>query len=164
MARLRFADLRPGEFERAQRRIMPEPNSGCWLWTGILDPHGYGLFAAWRQKKEIRGMAHRIMYEATKGSIPPGLCLDHKCRVRCCVNPDHLEAVTNRVNILRGVGATARHARQTHCKRGHPLTPDNLLRRKEGSRGCKTCRRLGVANKRKQLREALRPEPTKGDG
>jgi len=96
----------------------PEPNSGCFLWTGNLNRNGYGRYYL-GGKKYI--MAHRFAYERQRGAIPVGLTIDHLCRVRCCVNPIHMEAVTNKVNVLRGVGRIARQARQTLCHRGHPL-------------------------------------------
>lgn len=70
----------------------------CWLWTAVTLPNGYGLVTINKRKIYV----HRWSYEATKGPIPDGLVIDHLCRVRNCVNPDHLEAVTNQVNILRG--------------------------------------------------------------
>jgi hypothetical protein len=73
------------------------------------------------------------------GPIPEGLTIDHLCRVRHCVNPAHLEAVSERVNILRGNGAGARNARKTHCVKGHAFTPDNLYRDYQGYRRCRRC-------------------------
>lgn len=77
-----------------EANIYREPNSGCWLWAGADNGVGYGKF---------RGKyAHRVSYEMRHGSIPTGLHIDHLCRVRCCVNPDHLEPVTNKENAQRG--------------------------------------------------------------
>ncbi len=108
----------------------------CWIWTSAIIPSGYGTF--W-----IDGgtqYAHRLAYEWVVGPIAPGLQLDHLCRVRECVRPDHLEPVTGRVNILRGVGPAAINARKTHCPQGHPLSGDNLYARvdRHGSR-LRTC-------------------------
>ena len=74
--------------------------------------------------KVVRG--HRYLYLLLKGSIPHGMELDHECRNRKCVNPDHLKPMTHRENVLRGNGVMVKFARQTHCKRGHPLCGDNL--------------------------------------
>lgn len=75
--------------------------SGCWLWTGQLNNTGYGLF--WYQTGK-RG-AHVVLWELLRGLVPDGLELDHLCRVRRCVNPDHLEPVTHSENLLRGFAA-----------------------------------------------------------
>jgi len=75
---------------------MPEPNSGCWLWLGSISKKGYGKGPNGRH-------AHRTIFEHYKGPIPNKLELDHKCRVRSCVNPDHLEPVTTKVNVHRGL-------------------------------------------------------------
>lgn len=85
--------------------------------------------------------AHRFAYELLVRPIPPGLVLDHECRVRHCVRPDHLTPVTNRENILRGVGASARCAAQTHCPAGHPYDEANTYVRPNGHRDCRECGR-----------------------
>ena len=105
-------------------RATPEPNSGCWLWDRAISQTGYGNICV---DGKYRG-AHRVVYEALVGPIPEGLHLDHRCRVRACVNPNHLEPVSQRENSLRGVGAAAVNARQTHCRHGHELTPENTYR------------------------------------
>ena len=111
-------------------------DSGCWLWTRACYANGYGRFVAAGE----RWAAHRYAYALVKGPIPEGLTLDHLCRVRHCVNPTHLEPVTIGENVLRGIGPTAQHARQTHCVHGHEFTPENLLVTKR-RRICRTCRR-----------------------
>jgi hypothetical protein len=85
-------------------------------------------------------MAHRAAYLLTVGPIPVGLVLDHLCRNRRCVNPAHLEAVTNRVNLLRGETFTARHANTTRCPSGHDYSEENTMRDSLGRRYCRTCR------------------------
>ena len=104
----------------------------CWLWTGTVDSAGYGRCG--------QGIAHRYAYKLVVGPIPEGLSLDHLCRVRNCVRPDHLEPVTQRENVLRGVGTAATHAKQTHCDHGHEFTTPNTIIRKNGSRECRTCK------------------------
>ena len=115
----------------------------CWLWTGFAHGRGggYGNFAM-GNKREVQ--AHRWAYEFCVGPIPEGLQLDHLCRVRLCVLPDHLEPVTGRVNTLRGVGACAVNARKTHCTNGHEFSIENTYRRKEGGRRCRTCQKRAV--------------------
>jgi HNH endonuclease len=110
--------------------------SGCWLWVGPKSDNEYGSF----RFAKVRYSAHRFSYELHKGPIPEGLHIDHLCRNRWCVNPEHLEAVTFRENVLRGIGPTAQLARQTHCKRGHPLSGENLHITKQGYRNCIACR------------------------
>lgn len=114
----------------------------CWEWTASKDGPGYGIFRLNRRLYK----AHRISYELLVGKIPDGLVIDHLCRNRACVNPSHMEPVTNRENILRGEGLAAKQARQTHCKYGHPLFGSNLyvLPRgsKKGMRQCRECHRL----------------------
>ena len=111
--------------------------SGCWLWTGS----GNGAMRGDYGMLHIDGrwaMAHRVSYEMFRGPIPTGLVIDHLCRTHRCVRPDHLEAVTNGENVLRGVGLTAQHAKRTTCLQGHPL---DAIRMCHGvpCRYCRTC-------------------------
>jgi hypothetical protein len=109
----------------------------CWLWTAGKESEGYGRF-----KLNGKGCkAHRISYELEVGPIPEGLQIDHLCRVRHCVNPEHLEAVTQRENILRGVGITARHAQATHCPQGHEYNEANTYTNRQ-ERSCRVCNRV----------------------
>lgn len=117
--------------ERLWERAIPEPNSGCLLWTGYVQPQrGYGMIRVGRTMK----LTHRVAYELTKGPIPDGLELDHKCRVRSCMNPDHLEPVTHLENIRRGHNAT-----KSHCVNGHPLSGQNIIARGNRLRLCLEC-------------------------
>lgn len=113
--------------------------NGCWDWVGAVHTNGYGLF--WNNKKLRR--AHRVFYEMTRGPIPKGLVIDHLCRNKLCVNPDHLEAVTQKENLSRGGGPIPAYARRTHCHRGHALTPDNRYR-SDPSRRCRACHRIAA--------------------
>lgn len=117
----------------------------CWNWIGYIHSDGYGGF--WINGKTKQ--AHRIAYELIKGKIPNGLQLDHLCRNRKCVNPDHLEPVTARENILRGEGQAFVNSNKTHCKRGHKFTKNNTYQR-NGKRHCRTCRNSTMSKLRKE--------------
>lgn len=130
--------------------------SGCWQWTGGKDHLGYGSFKGFAR---YPGKAYRFSYELHKGPIPKGLTIDHLCRNPSCVNPDHLEAVTNRVNQLRGFSPAAMNARKTHCKYGHPLSGDNLVlvsgKYDRPARQCRTCLRAHSRKAYRRRREEL---------
>lgn len=118
-------------------------DDGCWLWIGSRYTDGYGLFyLTGPGSKPKRVLSHVYAFTHCIGPIPAGLELDHLCRNRACVNPLHLEPVTNKVNVLRGSGPTALNARKSHCLNGHPLSGDNLYRTPKGFRACRACRRL----------------------
>lgn len=133
-------------------RVEMVTESGCWIWLGCIESYGYGRVSARHNGKAEHRYAHRVFYLRFKGEIKPPLLIDHLCRVRCCVNPDHLELVTNRDNILRGIGLTAINARKTHCMRGHVLDGDNLYITPRKGRVCKICQRNWVNKRRKALR------------
>ena len=103
--------------ERLARNSIPEPNTGCILWTAVCDRGGYARMSLGR----TMASAHRVAYELANGPIPEGLDIDHKCRVRSCVNPEHLEPVSHRENIRRGECFSGKKMRQTTCIRGHEL-------------------------------------------
>ena len=109
----------------------------CWVWTAYLNHAGYGQMAL----DGVRHPAHRAVYMVLVGPIPEGLDLDHLCRNRACVNPDHLEPVTRSVNLSRGVGSGPRAALVTHCPAGHPYSPQNTYLSKRG-RNCRACHRI----------------------
>lgn len=134
---------------RLQRRVHVD-HIGCWLWNGSRDAGGYPTATIAAR----RGFAHRLVYELLVGVIPAGLELDHLCRVRHCVNPDHLEPVTKAENIRRSYGLGALRARQQQCRRGHPLTGENLSIATNGRRRCLTCRRASAAEFRARARAA----------
>jgi hypothetical protein len=108
---------------------------GCFLWQGYRTPDGYGIL---RFNGRMVG-AHRAAWMMMRGQIPEGLTIDHLCRVPACVNPDHMEVVSNRTNILRGNATSAINARKTHCLKGHPLAHPNLYIDSRGHRTCKRC-------------------------
>lgn len=108
----------------------------CWEWTGGKDPEGYGRFrlpSGW-----VR--AHRWAWEHFVGPIPERLVLDHLCRNRGCVNPEHLEPVTVKVNVLRGTSFVSQNVAKTHCPKGHPYDEHNTIHR-NGRRVCRACER-----------------------
>ena len=96
------------------------------------------MFQAGTSSSHPQVGAHRFAYTEAKGAIEDGLTIDHLCRVKACVNPSHLEAVTLRTNILRGENTAAKNARKTHCHRGHPFNEENTYR-VPGGRACRQC-------------------------
>lgn len=127
-------EQRASDLRRFWRNVSKSAN-GCWVWNASRNSDGYGRFMYRGQ----RGHAHRFAYEALIGPVPDGLVIDHLCRVRHCVNPAHMEAVTDRVNTLRGVGPSAVNAVKTHCKHGHAFTEANTYVTSRGKRQCRPC-------------------------
>lgn len=124
-----------------------EKTETCWNWVGAKSS-GYGTFRI----EEGMIKAHRYSYELVIGPIPEGLTLDHLCRNRSCVNPWHLEPVTNKVNSLRGIGVGAMHAQQTHCIAGHAFDDTNTYRWR-GGRFCRTCMKRRMVEYRKRIKQ-----------
>ena len=130
--------------DRFMAFVSPEPNSGCWLWSGAYfkkpNQDGYGMF--WMGKTRRAAFAHRVSFELHKGPIPNGLVIDHVCRVKGCVNPEHLRAVTHRTNTRENNSSVCTvNAHKTHCKRGHEFTVENT-KLVPGGRECVACRRM----------------------
>lgn len=140
--------------ERLAEKVSIDDDTGCHVWTGALDPQGYGRIFVSGQGN---GHAYVQAFLLAGGTIPAGYTLDHLCRNRRCVNPAHLEPVTRGANVLRGEGITAVNARKTHCKRGHEFTPDNTYRTGRGGRGCRTCKREYERDRQRRVRLANAP-------
>ena len=117
----------------------PEINS-CWVWISADNGTGYGSFRFNRKTK----LAHRFSYELYKGVIPDGLVIDHLCKNTLCVNPDHLEAVTNKENIMR-----SEYKEKTHCPHGHEYTKENTYLNGK-KKTCRECGRINSVLKRKK--------------
>lgn len=148
------------ESDRFDQYVDKAGDDECWPWTGSKLGVGYGKFMLQSQR---RIGAHRYSYEREFGPIPDGLHIDHLCRNRICVNPSHLEAVTQRENTLRGVAPAAINARKTHCVSGHEFTKGNTRLEVYGSgvhRKCIACQR---ENRRlRTLRDKARKQEMAG--
>lgn len=126
------------DHERLNEKCESVTESGCIIWLGSTCKGGYGNFL-YNGKID---KAHRVAYIMKNGEIPEGLEIDHLCRVRSCVNPDHLEAVTHKENCERAI---SHNSLKTHCPKGHPYSGDNLyLNKKYNKRDCKICQKERV--------------------
>ena len=125
--------------DRVLRRISDV--GGCWVFEGALSADGYGVVGR-GGREGGNALTHRVTYEHFVAEVPPGLDLDHLCRNRACCNPWHLEPVTRLENVRRGARGPGYGPRErTHCKQGHPFTPENTYNYESGRRRCKTCER-----------------------
>ena len=131
-----------GKYKRVKQPVedrffskVEEVESGCWEWQAGGNGVGYGVFHPTREKKVL---SHRWCYEHIIGKIPEGLYLDHLCRNRGCCNPEHLEPVTHRENILRGKNPPADNKVKTHCINGHEFNKENTYVW-QGERTCRSC-------------------------
>jgi HNH endonuclease len=131
-------------WNRLEKLLPDRPENACWEWQGYKTDKGYGQLSILNKSY----MAHRLIYELFIGSIPDELVIDHLCRNRSCCNPTHLEAVTDRENLLRGNGWGGINSRKTHCPKNHPLT--NLGKR---GRGCLICLRERDARNHHRARQ-----------
>lgn len=127
-----------------------EKTSDCWIWNGVKDRKGYGVWCMRPRNQR----AHRFSYMQLVGEIPDGLVIDHLCRNPACVNPAHLEPVTQSINNIRGFSPTALNAKKTHCKSGHLFEGYNLRIRPEGGRSCRACARDIARKRRAELKLA----------
>lgn len=126
----------------------PKNLNECWIWKSVLNNKGYGVFGFDSKKYK----AHRFMYEYLIGEIPKELVTDHLCRNRKCVNPEHLEFVTDKVNINRGIGN--RQKEKTHCPFGHKYTEENTYHH-NNARTCRKCSAVKMSIKRKKQKEGV---------
>jgi hypothetical protein len=125
--------------ERLEKWTYYEPNTGCWLWGGYVKDNDYGMIGIGDGDQDY---VHRVSYKRHNGYLPDGLVLDHKCRIRCCLNPDHLEPVTNIENLKR---SPKFKGSLTHCPKGHPYDGGNLYIGKSRygkARKCRECHRI----------------------
>lgn len=122
---------------RLYRRVELNIQTGCLEWQGVRSRTGYGYIGSGGRGQRTLWV-HRVAYELAYGPIPEGLVIDHLCRVRHCVNAEHLEAVTAKENLRRGIG----HGSETHCPQGHEYTPANTYTDKKNRRSCNACRRV----------------------
>ena len=145
--------------ERFLERVTPEPNTGCWLWTGPGNHFGYGTISLGGHQGTRIG-AHRASYELHRGPIPHGLCVLHKCDVPACVNPSHLYVGTHADNSADAVARNRLRpwkANVTHCGTcDRPYAGENLIAEANGSRSCRHCRHAAVAKYEKANPEKVR--------
>lgn len=134
------SELNPSVIARFESKYQVD-DSGCWLWTAAVKSNGYGVFGIGPASANHSYYAHRVAYVLYVGEIPDGLHIDHLCRVKACVNPEHLEPVTNAENHARQVATV------THCPRNHEYTDQNTLVSK-GTRYCRECNRESAQRRR----------------
>lgn len=141
---------------RSRTVVGPPPESRpglgpCHLWTAGKTKQGYGSF---HPSKGVSELAHRWAYVQAGGTIPADNVLDHLCRVRLCVNPAHLEPVTNEENLRRGAGYGLRNGMRTGCIHGHQYTPENTYRAPDGGIRCRSCSRAYDRTRSRPSRKA----------
>jgi hypothetical protein len=130
---------------RLWSRVRDDEN-GCWTWTGCTDPNGYGAIY-WRGRT---WKVHRVAWTLCRGEIPEGLTVDHLCRNRGCVNPNHFELVPLKVNQSRQI---SNNSKKTRCPQGHPYDERNTRITAAGKRQCRICRRAQIKAQNKRRRE-----------
>lgn len=133
-----MAPKRRTPLDRCWKFIKPDENSHCWVWQGDLSDAGYGQI--WDIRKTL--YAHRVIWEYVFGPVPEGKELHHRCEIKRCVNPFHLECLTNLGHSVETSNSCCSiNRRKTHCNKGHPLSGDNLHIEPSGGRRCIICRR-----------------------
>jgi hypothetical protein len=132
--------------QRIRESSVIDPITGCWNWTKELSkPQGYARMVIGSRADQTRRdtYGHRVSYEVFRRKIPDGMVIDHVCRNRACVNPEHLRLVALGQNTLENsLSTSAINAQKTYCIRNHPLFGDNLYISPEGGRQCRTCTRM----------------------
>lgn len=134
---------------RFEEKVERVPFMECWAWMGAKNQYGYGRIDFGGERYSG---AHRVAYQLYVGAIPSDKCIDHLCRNRWCVNPLHLEVVTNRENLMRGVGVSAANAKKQVCPSGHEYSASNTYRTSQGRRHCRACHRSNQARYRREGR------------
>ncbi len=124
------------ELSKGDDRLWPKVDTSgdCWEWLAYRNPAGYGIFSYGGRERR----AHRVVWQVLVGEISDGLEIDHLCRNRGCVNPDHLEPVTRLENLRRGIQRSG-NSGMSHCRRGHPFTEDNTYLWKNSVRFKRVC-------------------------
>jgi len=128
-------EISPQDLARFYSKIKFNKETWCWDWVGTTLQRGYGHFSI---KRKI-WRSHRLSFAIHKGELIEGLTLDHLCRNRACCNPEHLEQVTSKVNILRGESVSAKNAKKTHCPQGHEYDEQNTYVSPTNGRSCRKC-------------------------
>jgi hypothetical protein len=147
---------RTTEFNVEERFWSKVEGSGdCLVWAGAKSDQGYGTFNYMGENMPVQRAAYLLTY----GAIPQGLQIDHLCRNRLCANPQHLEAVTQKENLLRGETIPAINLAKTHCVNGHKFISSNTIYRHRGNSICRTCIKCALSRSRVQYaRIKLRKE------
>jgi len=143
--------------KRFMSKVERQPN-GCWFWRGTIGPSGYPYVSLNHHLRR----AHRVSYEHWSGSLAVGLVVHHECENVSCVNPQHLSAMTQRENILKGRSFQAQNAKKTHCKRGHEFSAENVRLERDGSRTCRACIRVGGRNSARGHRNSQKTRCPRG--
>lgn len=148
-------DLFPGHITKFNKHCSPGHSDECWPWTGPRDKQGYGKVEAMQGKRRVHVGAHRVAYLIYRGDIPVDLVLDHLCRNHACVNPNHLEPVTNAENLRRQPALTM-------CDRNHPGVETDAYIGSGGRAVCRVCRRIAAKRYKQHLKVTSRPAAPPG--